>query len=62
MIIAKVQNKADGVEMVVSQIGAAKFSVVLHDTAADAYVDEIKIFGSLEKAMAYAGTINQAVS
>ncbi len=60
MIINKVMNEELGIEAVVSQIGAAKFSVALRDTDADAYVPEIRIYSDLETANAYAHKIAKA--
>ncbi len=57
MVINKVVNEEYGIEAVVTQIGASRFSVALHDTDADAYVPEIHIYSDLAAANAYAHKI-----
>ncbi len=54
MIINKVVNEEYGIEAIVSQIGASRFSVTLHDTDEDAYIPEIRIYSELDAANAYA--------
>jgi hypothetical protein len=54
MLIAKITNNEDGIEAIVSQIGAAKFSVALRDIDADEFVTTILIYDNLDKAMAKA--------
>lgn len=57
MIVAKVADEENGLEAVVSQIGAARFSVAVRDVEADEYFPAVYIFGTLDAAMNKAGEI-----
>jgi hypothetical protein len=57
MTIANITNEEYGIEVVVSQTGASRFSVVLRDTDADEIFPVAHIHATLEAAMADAHKI-----